>query len=44
MFGSGSIGGAFSTPVDKMWRIFNAFGLFFFRCVLLVMAVRPHNI
>lgn len=27
---SGSIGGAFSTPVSKMWSIFNSFGILFF--------------
>ena len=28
---TGSIGGAFTTPVSKMWSIFNAFGLLFVR-------------
>lgn len=33
---SGSVAGQNLEPVDKMWSIFNAFGLLLFRCVPLV--------
>ncbi len=38
---TGSLGGAFTTPVSKMWAIFNAFGVLFFTwgCAFVLMEI-----